>query len=91
MAAEIARTGISNGWLDTYTGGFPIGHHYPPLGWLVLAGGIRLGLSPGTAVTALGFAAALAFVVALYFALSRAGAEPAFAALGAILLCWVSP
>ncbi|HVZ32971.1 MAG TPA: hypothetical protein VG963_11125, partial [Polyangiaceae bacterium] len=91
VAAEIARTGLPNGWIDAYLGGFPFGHHYPPLGWMLLAGIIRLGVSPASAATALGFSAALGFVLALYFGLTRCGVRPAFAALGAISLCWVAP
>lgn len=91
VAEEIARTGLPNGWIDSYTGGFPFGHHYPPLGWALLAGAIRLGVSAINAVTALCITAALAFVVALHVGLSRSGVRPAFAALGAILLCWVAP
>jgi hypothetical protein len=91
VAAEMARTGLPNGWIDSYLGGFPFGHHYPALGWVLLAGVIRLGLSPGNAVTALGFTATLGLALALYFGLSKLGVRPAFAALGAILLCWVAP
>jgi hypothetical protein len=91
VAAEIARTGIPHGWIDSYVGGFPFGHHYPQLGWLLLAAEIRMGASPVFAVYLLGFGATLALPLALYFGLVRCGVRPGFAALGAALLGWVSP
>lgn len=91
VAAEIARTGIPNGWIDSYGGGFPFGHHYPQLGWALLAAGIRLGLSPAAAGHLLGFAGTLAAPLVLYVALLRGGCRPAFAAVGGAFLGWVSP
>jgi hypothetical protein len=91
VAAEMARTGLPHGWIDSYVGGFPFGHHYPSLAWLLLAASIRLGASPAVAVGALGLVATLAFPLTVYLGLARCGAKPAFAALGACLLCWVSP
>lgn len=91
VATEIARTGLPHGWIDSYVGGFPFGHHYPQLGWLVLAAEMRAGLSPTSAVYLLGFSATLAFPVVLYFGLVRCAVSPGFAALAAALLGWVSP
>lgn len=91
VAAELAQSGLGQGWVFSYLGGFPFGHHYPPLGWLVLAAEIRAGLAPGAAVYALGFTATLALPLALYFALVRGHVPPGFAGAGALLACWVSP
>lgn len=91
VAAELARTGLPNGWVDSYLGGFPIGHHYPTLGWLLLAGGIRAGVSPAVAVNVLGFSAALALILVTYAGLLRLGVRARFACLGACVLSWVSP
>jgi hypothetical protein len=91
VAAEIARTALSNGWIESYGGGFPFGHHYPQLGWLLLAAGIRMGLSAPAAAHVLGFGCTLAAPAVLYIALLRCGCRPAFAAVGAAVLSWVSP
>ncbi len=90
-ALEIARHGLPHGWLSSYLGGFPFGHHYPSLGWLLLAVGVLVGLSPGTAVNGLGFAATLAAPLAMYAACVRAGARPLHAACAGCLLSLVSP
>src|SRR5688572_21655428 len=37
VAAELAAGGVGHVWIASYLGGFPFGHHYPPLGWLLLA------------------------------------------------------
>jgi hypothetical protein len=91
VAAELASTGLPHGWIQAYVGGFPFGHHYPPLGWLLLAGEMRAGLDPAAAVYLLGFAATLALPLTLYFGLVRCGASPAFACLGAVFVCSVAP
>src|SRR3954470_6969615 len=91
VALELATRGLGHGWLESYLGGFPFGHHYPPLGWLLLTLGMRAGLGAATAVNTLGFVAALAAPFALYTALVRAGARPLHAACGGCLLALVSP
>jgi hypothetical protein len=91
VAAEIARTLLPHGWIDSYAGGFPFGHHYPQLGWLFLAAEIRAGLSPAAAVHLLGFCATLAVPFSLYFALVRCAVRPLFAWMGAAFWCMVSP
>jgi hypothetical protein len=91
VAAEIARSGLPHGWLDSYVGGFPFGHHYPQLGWLLLAVQIRAGLDPAAAINLLGFCGTLAAPCVLYVALVRCGVRPAFACIGGACLCWVSP
>jgi hypothetical protein len=91
VAAELAEGGIGHGWIHAYLGGFPFGHHYPPLGWLVLAAEIRVGIDPGVAVYLLGFGATLALPLVLYVGLLRAGVSPSIAWAGSLLACWVSP
>ena len=91
VGGEVARYGLPHGWLESYLGGFPFGHHYPPLGWLLLAGGMKLGLSPGLAVNGLGLLATLAAPWAVYAACARAGARPLIAACAGSLLALVSP
>lgn len=91
VGSEIARTLLPHGWIESYVGGFPFGHHYPQLGWLLLAIEMRIGLSPGAAVQLLGFGFTLGAPLALYAALIRCHVRPGFAALGAGYLCCVSP
>ena len=91
VAYEIARFGLPHGWLESYLGGFPFGHHYPALGWLLLAIGVRAGLAPILALNTLGFIATLATPLTLYTACVRGGARPALAATGGCLLALVSP
>jgi len=91
VAAEIAGTELPGGWIESYLGGFPFGHHYPPLAWLLLAGAMRLGMPPALAASTLGFAALFGLLAAVYLGLVRCGVGPPFAALGAAVVCWVSP
>jgi len=91
VAAEIAAHGLGHGWLESYLGGFPLGHHYPPLGWLLLALGMRAGLGAASAVNSLGFVATLAAPLTLYAALTRAGARSLHAACGGCFLALVCP
>jgi len=91
VAAELAQHGIGHGWIQSYLGGFPFGHHYPPLGWLVLAAEMRAGLDPAASVNLLGFGATLALPLVLYLGLIRGGVRPSFACVGSLLACWVSP
>ena len=91
VALELARHGVPHGWLESYLGGFPFGHHYPPLGWLLLAAAIRLGLSASAAVNGLGFVATLAAPIALYAACVRSHARPSHAACAGAFLALVSP
>jgi hypothetical protein len=91
VAAELAEGGLGHSWIHAYLGGFPFGHHYPPLGWIILAAEIRMGLGPGAAVYLLGVTATLALPLVLYFALIRGGVLPSVACAGSLLACWVSP
>ncbi len=91
VALEIARFGLPHGWLASFMGGFPFGHHYPTLGWLLLALGMRAGVAPALAVNALGFVAIVAAPLVLFASCVRAGARPALAASAGCLLALVSP
>ena len=90
-AEEIARTGLPHGWIEAYYGGFPFGHHYPQLGWLLLAGLIRAGLSPAAAIHLLGWCATVSAPLVLYFAAVNCGARPRHALVGGLLLLYISP
>ena len=91
VAAEIARHGLPHGWIESYLGGFPFGHHYPALGWLVVAGLIKVGLSPATATHLVGFVATLAAPFSVYGAAVWCGARVRFAVLGSLFVAWISP
>jgi len=91
VAREIAEQGLPHGWLTVFLGGFPFGHHYPPLGWLLSAGLMRLGLAPARSLYWLAWVATLALPFAIYAAALRVRARPTFAALGAVFVLAVSP
>ncbi len=91
IGADIARHGLPHGWIDSYLGGFPFGHHYPPVTWLALAALVRMGLAPVTASSVLGVLATVATPLAVYFGAVRLGVRVAAAAAGALLVAWVSP
>ncbi len=91
VARDIARHGLPHGWVDTYLGGFPFGHHYPPLGTLVLAATLKVGFSSAGAAHLWGFLGTLAAPLALLVGAVRAGARPVFAAAGAGFVACVSP
>ncbi len=91
VAADIAAHGLPHGWLDTYFGGFPFGHHYPSLGWLLVAGAIRAGLGAAQATHWVGFLATLAAPAVTYGVGLRCGARPLFSVVGALFVTWVAP
>lgn len=91
LGQAVAKNGLPHGWVDVNLGGFPFGHHYPPLGTLVLALTMRLGISPALSIELWGAAATLGASIALYISSTRAGVRPSYAALGALYLSWVSP
>lgn len=91
IAHDIARHGLPHGWIPTYNGGFPIALHYPPVGWLALAGLIRLGVHPVVAVRGFGFLALLVAPCVLFVYARRLGARAVSAAAGAGGFAWVAP
>jgi hypothetical protein len=91
LGRAIARDGLPHGWVDINLGGFPFGHHYPPLGSLLLALTMRLGVSPAVAIQVWGFLFTLSVPLVFHVAVARAGVRPSYAALGALFLAWVSP
>jgi hypothetical protein len=91
VARDVARHGLPHGWVDTYLGGFPFGLQYPPLGTLVLAGTLKLGVSAAAASHFWGFLGTALAPVALYLGALRVRARPAFAAVGASFVACVSP
>ena len=91
IGQDLATFGAPHGWIDTYDGGFPLGVSYPPLGWCVLAALIRLGVPTIAAIQCVG---TLPYLVAPFLVLEigrAAGARPAAAVLGSILMTWISP
>ncbi|WP_437535837.1 hypothetical protein WME79_15250 [Sorangium sp. So ce726] len=91
IAYDIATSGLPHGWIATNNGGFPIALHYPPIGWLLVAALIRLGVAPVVAVKGLGFAAFVGAPLVVLAAARAVGARPAAAAAGAVALAWVAP
>ena len=90
VAQKLATQGLPHGWVDSFTG-FPFGHHYPPLGWLLLAGLMRTGASAAAATYTLGWLGCVALPLAGYRAALRARARPGVAAAGSLFLTAVSP
>ncbi|WP_437768494.1 hypothetical protein WMF27_13300 [Sorangium sp. So ce281] len=91
IAYDIATSGLPHGWIATNNGGFPVALHYPPVGWLLVAALIRLGVAPVVAVKGLGFAAFIGAPLLVVAAARAVGARPASAAAGAVALAWVAP
>lgn len=91
VGQAVARHGLPHGWVDLNLGGFPFGHHYPPLGTLVLALTMRLGVSPALAIQLWGALATAAVPIVFYFSATRALVRPSYAVLGALYLSGVSP
>ncbi|WP_437949978.1 hypothetical protein WME98_03590 [Sorangium sp. So ce296] len=91
IAYDIATSGLPHGWIDTNNGGFPVALHYPPVGWLLTAALIRLGVAPVVAAKGLGLAAFVGAPLVALAAARAAGARPASAAAGAVALAWVAP
>jgi hypothetical protein len=91
VGGDLAASGLPHGWIDSYLGGFPFAVHYPPAGWSILAALVTLGLSPLDATHTLGWLAIASTPLAFYVGLSRCGAHPGFAAIGALCVSWVAP
>lgn len=91
VASDVATHGIPHGWVDSYLGGFPFFHHYPPAGWIASVALVKLGVSPENATTLLGGLGVLAAPMCVYCAAIWCGARPANAVPGALLVGWVSP
>lgn len=92
IAQDLARGGLEHDWLPTYNGGFPFMLHYPPVGWLVTAGLLRVGVAPITAIKTLGFASLLAVPILSFELLRRRGhVRATSAAVASIALAWITP
>lgn len=91
IAADIARQGLPHDWIESYMGGFPFGHHYPPATWLVVALFIKLGFTPVQAANIAGALAILATPLAFYAGALRCGARIGSSLAGALVIAWVSP
>lgn len=90
VASEIARAGLSRGWIAGPLAGFPFGLHEPGLVPLLVRAAMVFGLSPLGATHSLATLAALLTPFASYLAAVRAHARPAHAFLGACALAWVA-
>ncbi|MBN8610132.1 MAG: hypothetical protein J0L92_06095 [Deltaproteobacteria bacterium] len=91
VAVELARSGLSRGWVAGPLAGFPFGLHEPGLVPLLVRALIALGLTPIGATHALGTLGALLTPLAAYVAAVRASVRPVYALLGAMLLAWTAP
>jgi hypothetical protein len=91
IAHAIATGHTPHAWIDVYNGGFPLGPHYPSVGWFLLATLMKLGVSPATATTSVGAIAIAATPALVVFGAWRYGASPAAGALAAILVSTVAP
>src|SRR5580698_3663588 len=91
LARALAESRVVHGWTDAYGAGFPVGPHYPTIGWGLSALLVKVGLTPMGAVDVVGFLSVLAVpLLALVLAL-RGGARPFTALACALFLSWVSP
>ncbi len=91
IAAQLARQGAPHGWIDLFNGGFPLGPHYPSVGWILAALLIRCGVPAPLALSGL---AALATVLVPMVALlggRSLGARPVAALAAALALGCASP
>jgi hypothetical protein len=91
VASDVARHGIPHGWVDSYLGGFPFFHHYPPVGWVATVALVKTGVAPENATSLLGGLGVLAAPICVYYAAIWCGARPANAVPGALLVGWVAP
>jgi hypothetical protein len=92
LVAQVLASGRApHGWIDAIGSGFPLGHHYPPLGWGVLAGLIELGLSPARAISVVGLFAWLVPPLVVIEASRIQRFRPTSALLGALFVLAVEP
>lgn len=91
IAQDLARHGARHGWVDVFNGGFPLGPHYPPLGWLLAAGLIRLGLDAAFALNLLAYAAIAVAPLLVTEGGRRLGATPAAATAAGLAFGCVAP
>lgn len=91
IAQAMARNGLPHGWVDTYNGGFPFGVHYQSVGYLLIAGLIRAGVSAVTATQCVGLGATLALPVAVVLAARAVGTRPEMGLFAATIVAWAVP
>lgn len=91
IAAAIASHGLSHAWVETFNGGFPIGPHYPSVGWFLVALPIRFGVAPLTAISWIMVLATVAVPLLVVYTARAAGLRPLAAVAAALALAWVSP
>jgi hypothetical protein len=91
VAREIALGHTTGGWFDGALASFPIGPHYPIVGWVLGAALTWLGMPAPVAAVRVGVAALLAFNLLVYTLSRRAGATLGAALAGAVVVSIVSP
>ncbi len=91
VAREIALGHMRTGWFDGALASFPIGPHYPIVGWLLSAALTWLGMPAPVAAVRVGVAALLLFHLLVYALARRAGATAGAAIAGAIVVSIISP
>ncbi|MBI4957786.1 MAG: hypothetical protein HY908_37615 [Myxococcales bacterium] len=91
VSSEIALGGLGQGWIESYSGGFPLGPHYQPLARLVTAALVRAGLEAASATLLVGLGSLVLVPPLFVLVARRAGAAPGAALTGALLLAWVVP
>ena len=78
-------------WSDRYVGGFPLGIHYPLLGWVLAALPMKMGANPTLTILCIGYVSALSVPLLFYFLARRNGAYYVSSFASALLLQWLSP
>jgi len=91
VVRAIAEGHATHGWTEALLGGFPLGPHYPMLGWGLAALLVKLGLAPQAAVDTLGLLATLAPPLLVFTLALSAGVRFAPALLGGLFLAWLAP
>lgn len=91
VAQHLTLESLGAGWSDRYVGGFPLGTHYPMVGWLLLALPMRFGFDPTQVVHAVSISALMAAPLVVYVLgrLNHIGITSCIAA--ALSWVWVSP
>jgi hypothetical protein len=91
VAKSLAGGLAAHGWTDAVASGFPIGEHYPPLGFYVLAALMKLGASPGRAVAIVALATFAAPPLVAIEAARAHRLHPLAGLAGALVLLSIEP
>ena len=91
IAREVAERGLPHGWVESYSGGFPFGPHYQSGAILLTAALVKLRMTAVSATHLVGLVSILLAPLLFLFAARAAGAAPAGALAGALILSWIVP